>query len=69
MILETKPPIFSFAYGIPTGTFIDARKARSFLTIGTATTAAMIVRRLTAPHLATAAIAAMTVARSQSPRR
>lgn len=38
VILETRPPIFSFVYGIPTGTFLDACKARGILTMGTATT-------------------------------
>jgi nitronate monooxygenase len=37
-LLEARPPVFSFIFGVPSATVLDACRARGILTIGTATT-------------------------------
>jgi nitronate monooxygenase len=38
-LLEARPPIFSFIFGIPTATVLDECRRRGIITMGTATTA------------------------------
>lgn len=36
-LLDAAPPVFSFVFGIPSAEILDACRARSIVTIGTAT--------------------------------